>query len=70
MKLITDYAHPIETNKDTATYQHASTFQLFRTVRQSDGNVELLIFDCDFGSWQTEGIMTPDRVVEMVANPD
>jgi hypothetical protein len=67
MKLITDYAHLIDRTKDTTTYQHAETLQLFQTVNQVDGNLELFIMDS--GVWHSEGIDTPERIAQQVAKP-
>jgi hypothetical protein len=64
---ITDNAHLISKSKDTATYQHASTLQLFQTVNQVNGNLELFIM-CD-GVWQSEGIFTTNQIAHQVANP-
>jgi hypothetical protein len=65
---ITDNAHLISQSKDTTTYQHASTLQLFRTVEQVSGNkLELLIFTN--GVWQSEGIFTANQIAHQVANP-
>jgi hypothetical protein len=69
MNNITDHAHLVSRSKDTTTYQHASTLQLFQTVEQSSGNgLMLLIFN--HGVWQSEGIFTLDQIVHQVANPD
>jgi hypothetical protein len=64
---ITDNAHLISRNKDTTTYQHASTLQLFQTVNQVNGNLELFIM-CD-GVWHSEGIFTQNQIAYQVANP-
>ena len=64
---ITDNAHLISKSKDTATYQHASTLQLFQTIEQSDGNgLELMIFND--GVWHSEGIFTANQIAYQVAN--
>jgi hypothetical protein len=62
-------AHLIDQSKDTTTYQHASTMQLFRTVEQvSDNGLELFIFNN--GLWQSEGIFTANQIAYQVANPE
>lgn len=68
MNNITDRAHLISQNKDTATYQHASTLQLFKTVEQVSGHLELLIMYN--GVWHSEGIFTPNQIAHQVANPN
>ena len=65
---ITDNAHLISRNKDTATYQHASTLQLFQTVEQVSGNGLELFIMCD-GVWHSEGIFTANQIAYQVANP-
>jgi hypothetical protein len=65
---ITDYAHLIERNKDITLYQHASTLQLFQTIAQADGKLELFIFNG--GVWHSERIGANETIVDMVANPD
>lgn len=66
---ITDHAHLVSHSKDTTTYQHASTLQLFQTVEQSSGDgLMLLIFH--HGVWQPEGIFTLDQIAHQVANPN
>jgi hypothetical protein len=67
MKLITDHAHLIDRTKDTTTYQHAETHQLFQTVNQTDGNLELFIMDG--GVWHSEGIDTAERIAQLVGQP-
>jgi hypothetical protein len=64
---ITDNAHLISKNKDTAIYQHASTLQLFQTVEQASGCLELFIM-CE-GVWHSEGIFTQNQIAYQVANP-
>jgi hypothetical protein len=65
---ITDNAHLISKTKDTTTYQHASTLQLFQTVEQVSGNgLELFIFNN--GVWHSEGIFTANQIAHQVANP-
>jgi hypothetical protein len=65
---ITDNAHLISRNKDTTTYQHASTLQLFQTVEQVTGNgLELFIFND--GVWHSEGIFNANQIAHQVANP-
>jgi hypothetical protein len=65
---ITDNAHLISRNKDTTTYQHASTLQLFQTVEQATGKgLELFIFND--GVWHSEGIFTANQIARQVANP-
>lgn len=65
---ITDCAHLVSQNKDTATYQHASTLQLFKTVKQVSGHLELFIMRS--GVWHSEGIFTLDQIAHQVANPN
>jgi hypothetical protein len=65
---ITDYAHLIEHRKDVTLYQHASTLQLFQTIAQVDGKLELFIFNA--GIWHSEGIGAIETIIDMVANPD
>jgi hypothetical protein len=65
---ITDNAHLISKTKDTATYQHASTLQLFQTVEQVSGGLELFIM-CE-GVWHSEGIFTQNQIAYQVANPN
>ena len=65
---ITDNAFLFDVCKDTKTYQHASTMQLFRTVDREDGNLELFIMA--EGTWQSEGIFTPNQIAYQVANPN
>jgi hypothetical protein len=65
---ITDYAHLIDRNKDVCMYQHASTLQLFQTINQADGKLELFIFTA--GVWNSEGIGAIETIIDMVANPD
>ena len=60
MKLIADYAVLIDRNKDLTLYQHASTLQLFQTINQIDGNVELFIFD---SGWHSKGVMSIDKLI-------
>jgi hypothetical protein len=62
---ITDYAHLIDRNKDICTYQHASTLQLFQTINQADGKLELFIFTA--GVWNSEGIGAIETIIDMVA---
>ena len=64
---ITDYAFLFDATKDTKTYQHATTSQLFRTVEQVSGNLELFIM-CE-GVWKSEGIFTQNQIAYQVANP-
>ena len=64
---ITDYAHLIDRNKDVCMYQHASTLQLFQTIAQADGKLELFIFND--GVWESQGIGAPETIIDMVANP-
>lgn len=68
MNNITDHAYLISHCKDTTTYQHASTLQLFQTVEQSNGN-GLMLLILHNGVWQSEGVFTPDQIVNQVANP-
>jgi hypothetical protein len=64
---ITDNAHLISKSKDTATYQHAQTLQLFQTVEQVTGNgLELFIFND--GVWHSEGIFTANQIAYQVAH--
>jgi hypothetical protein len=65
---ITNYAHLVEHNKDFTLYQHASTMQLFQTIAQADGKLELFIFNG--GVWHSEGIGAIETIIDMVANPD
>jgi hypothetical protein len=65
---ITDYAHLIDRTKDVTLYQHASTLQLFQTINQADGKLELFIFNC--GVWHSQGAGAIETIVDMVANPD
>jgi hypothetical protein len=65
---ITDYAHLIDRTKDVTLYQHASTLQLFQTVAQSDGKLELFIFTA--GVWDSQGIGSIETIADMVANPN
>jgi hypothetical protein len=62
MKTITDYAHLIDRTKDVCMYQHASTFQ---TIAQSDGKLELFLFDA--GVWHSEGIGAIETITDVVA---
>jgi hypothetical protein len=62
---ITDYAHLIDRNKDVCIYQHASTLQLFQTINQADGKLELFIFTA--GVWNSEGIGAIETIIDMVA---
>jgi hypothetical protein len=64
---ITDNAHLISRTKDTATYQHAQTLQLFQTVNQVSGHLELFIMND--GVWHSEGIFTANQIAHQVANP-
>jgi hypothetical protein len=64
----TDYAHLIDRNKDVCMYQHASTLQLFQTINQADGKLELFIFTA--GVWESQGIGAIETIIDMVANPD
>jgi hypothetical protein len=63
---ITDYAHLIDRNKDVCMYQHASTLQLFQTIAQADGKLELFIFTA--GVWESQGIGAIETIIDMVAN--
>jgi hypothetical protein len=63
---ITDYAHLIDRNKDVCMYQHASTLQLFQTINQADGKLELFIFTA--GVWESQGIGALETIIDMVAN--
>jgi hypothetical protein len=65
---ITDYAYLIDRTKDVSLYQHASTLQLFQTIAQSDGKLELFIFTA--GVWESQGIGAIETIIDMVANPD
>jgi hypothetical protein len=65
---ITDYAHLIDRNKDVCMYQHASTLQLFQTIAQADGKLELFIFND--GVWESQGIGAIETIIDMVANPN
>ncbi|WP_310412998.1 hypothetical protein [Chamaesiphon sp. OTE_8_metabat_110] len=67
MKTITDFAFLIERNKDVTLYQHASTLQLFQTINQTDGTLELLIFQG--GVWFSEGCGSMATIADMAANP-
>ncbi len=65
---ITDNAFLISKTKDTTTYQHASTLQLFQTVEQVSGDgLELFIFNS--GVWHSEGIFNQNQIAYRVANP-
>ncbi|WP_373538780.1 hypothetical protein [Chamaesiphon sp.] len=68
MKTITEYAHLIDHTKDVTLYQHASTMQLFQTIAQADGKLELFIFNG--GVWHSEGIGALETIIDMAANPD
>jgi hypothetical protein len=64
----TDHAYLISHDKDTTTYQHSSTDQVFQTIAQADGKLELFIFNG--GTWHSEGIGAIETIIDMVANPD
>jgi hypothetical protein len=65
---ITDHAYLIDRTKDVILYQHASTLQLFQTINQADGKLELFIFNG--GVWESQGIGAIETIIDMVANPD
>jgi hypothetical protein len=63
MKL-TDIAYQIDRTKDSALYQNRSTLRLFSTTNQVNGHLELFSFDD--GVWHSEGIHTPDKIIELI----
>jgi hypothetical protein len=64
---ILDYAYLIDRTKDTALYQHCQSMQLFQTVIQANGSLEIFkFFD---GVWESEGIAETDHQVSSIANP-
>lgn len=65
---ISDHAHLVSRHKDTTTYQHASTLQLFKTIEQVSGHSELLIMHS--GVWHSEGVFTLNQIAHQVANPN
>ena len=58
---ITDYAFLFDATKDTKTYQHATTSQLFRTIEQVNSN-GLELFIMVEGKWILQGIFNANQI--------
>jgi len=62
---LANYAHLIERDRDTTTYQHAETLQVFRLVDLTEGNYGLYIFND--GMWTYQGNKTMPQIIQLAA---